>query len=530
MIKLKIDHKEIEVPEGTTILVAASMLGIEIPTLCHMQGVSVHPSCMVCTVKDIVSGKLFPSCAMPVLPNMDIITDSEDLISIRKEALELLLSDHAGDCEAPCRLSCPAFMDIPRMNRLIAEGNFEKALEVVRQEIALPLILGYVCPAPCEKACRRKPIDGTVSICLLKRSTATNPDIRSRKLDIPIQKSGKRIGIIGTGPAGLSAAFYLLRMGHECVLFDQQEEAGGALRYSIKEDILPREVLDAEIEVLRMMGASFVLNSKQTLRELGKANGSRFDALVLATGSQEQHTVDELIKSADGTTRTLNRKTYETRIEGVFACGSILRDQRMAVRAGAQGKAAALNVDRFLRGMPATQEDSLFNSSIGELKEEEYVEYLKESKVNNPVNPGKGFTAGYSPEEAMEEARRCMHCDCRKPVTCKLRNLSHLYKADKKRFAGPDRKHLLKSMQHELIIYEQEKCIKCGICIEIASKASEALGLSFIGRGFDVKVSVPFNKTTLEALKTSAIECANACPTGALATKLSEENDILTVI
>ena len=123
----------------------------------------------------------------------------------------------------------------------------------------------------------------------------------------------------------------------------------------------------------------------------------------------------------------------------------------------------------------------------------------------------------------MQEAKRCLHCDCRKPVTCKLRILSEEYHVDRKRFAGHDRKTLTRSVQHEFVIYEPEKCIKCGLCIEISGKDKEGLGLTFIGRGFDVKVGVPFSETLLEALKIAARECAEACPTGALAMKNQEE-------
>ena len=234
MVKLTIDHIPVEVHEGISVMEAAAILGISIPSMCFRPGFSNHPSCMVCLVKDSDRDNLVPSCALPVADGMKIITDSDEVTEARREALELLLSDHVGDCEAPCRLACPAFMDIPLMNRLIASGDFEQALRIVREEIALPLVLGYICPAPCEKACKRKPIDQAVSICLLKRSSARHPKQESFMIPEVQATAGKKVAIIGTGPAGLSAAFYLLRSGYACVLYDQHDKAGGghAIRHS----------------------------------------------------------------------------------------------------------------------------------------------------------------------------------------------------------------------------------------------------------------------------------------------------------
>ncbi|MEI7614880.1 MAG: 2Fe-2S iron-sulfur cluster-binding protein, partial [Betaproteobacteria bacterium] len=132
MIKLKIDHIPVEVKEGVTVMEAAASLGIVIPSMCFHPGFTNHPSCMVCMVSD--RDRLRPSCAMPVSEGMEIPTSTGEVLEARREALELLLSDHIGDCEAPCRLSCPAFMDIPLMNRLIAGGDFSRALKIVREE------------------------------------------------------------------------------------------------------------------------------------------------------------------------------------------------------------------------------------------------------------------------------------------------------------------------------------------------------------------------------------------------------------
>ncbi len=521
MTKLKIDNTTIEVAEGTTVMQAAAALGIAIPAMCWRKGHSCHPSCMVCMVKDADRGNFFASCAMPVADGMNIIATSEEVNDIRREALELLLSDHVGDCEAPCTLSCPAGMDIPLMNRLLAAGEFEKALKVVREEIALPFILGYICPAPCEKACRRKPIDGAVSICLLKRFTAQEAGRRNANLVPEVIRTGKNIAIIGTGPAGLSAAFYLLRAGHGCTLFDKNEEAGGAMRYNIPAEKLPREALDAEIDGIRKMGAVFKLNTPITPAFFENHIIPAFDAVILSTGNRNQQPVEDFGLTAHNGHEFADKKTFKTARPGVFAVGNMIREYEMAVRASAQGRIASAEVGIYLN-THAPVKKLHFNSLFGHLTKPEQEEYLKESIPGPPVEPEGGFMAGFDAGQAVAGAKRCMHCDCRKPASCKLRIYADEYGANRKRHLGPERKALTRSIHHDLIVYEPEKCIRCGLCVEISAK-EESLGLTYIGRGFDVRIGVPFSETIAEALAKTAADCVNACPTGAMAFKDREE-------
>ena len=150
----------------------------------------------------------------------------------------------------------------------------------------------------------------------------------------------------------------------------------------------------------------------------------------------------------------------------------------------------------------------------------EYAEYLKESVEGKRLEPEVKARA-YS-EQVMEEAARCLHCDCRDLENCSLRIYSDDYGADQKRFKSEERLACTKQIQHELIIYEPSKCIKCGICVRITEKYKEEFGLTFIGRGFDVVVGIPFGESTAEGLKTAALEVADACPTGALSRKLKD--------
>ena len=206
MNTITIDNIQYQFENGQTIYQVAKDAGIEIPVMCFNDDLEHFTSCMVCIVKDEKTGKLLPSCSFQAGNGMHIITKDDEIIEARRTALELLLSEHVGDCEAPCTIACNAHMNIPLMNRLLAKGKISEALEVVRKDIILPSTLGRICPAPCEGACRRKSIDETVSICLRKKFTG---DMGETRFPEPLKSMNKKVAVIGAGPAGLSAAWHL---------------------------------------------------------------------------------------------------------------------------------------------------------------------------------------------------------------------------------------------------------------------------------------------------------------------------------
>ena len=525
MIRLKIDNNDLEVKEGTTILMAAREAGITIPSMCFLEGHSNHPSCMVCLVKDNRNGAMVPSCAMTATNGMDISASSPDVMEARKKALELLMSDHVGDCEAPCSLACPAGMDIPLMNRLLGEARFSEALDVVKNDIALPYILGYICPAPCEKACRRKQVDEPVSVCLLKRISAaagTDGKVVSAASTLP---SGRKVAIIGSGPAGLAAAYYLQLSGHACTLFDKETAAGGTLRHSIPDEELPKEIIDTEVEIIKSLGASFRLNTPVTAAFFHNDIKDHFDAVIVATGDiGADNSLAEIIGSAKAGYLTDDRNMSST-VTGIFVCGSAIRSHKMAVRSVAQGKTAAEAVNNYLKGLHYEKPGKMFNSRFDKLQQIEFDEYLKESVPTGRHTPLKGYLGGFSAEEAVNEAKRCLHCDCRKKDNCRLREHSETYKIDRKRFATGERQVMTKQMQHDFVVYEPEKCIKCGLCVEISAGESKSYGLAFEGRGFDVFVNPPLGVSLGEGLDETAVSCIRACPTGALSFRNEQQPD-----
>jgi formate dehydrogenase major subunit len=286
-VTLTIDGKTATVDAGTTVLDAARKLGIDIPTLCHVEGLEPSTSCYLCSVQ--VQGKrtLSPACGLPSEEGMVIITDSEDIRATRRMALELLFSDHAGDCAAPCAVQCPAGLDIPGFLYHLANEDTRGAMQTINQRLSLPGALGRICPRLCEQSCRRCTHDEGLAIAALHRYAPDREDRGGSRYVPPTAAStGRSVAIIGAGPAGLTAAFYLLQYGHDCTLYDAHPAPGGMLRYGIPEYRLPKAALDAEIEVIRQLGAAFQMNRRWgedfTLADLRRDH----DAVFIAIGAQ----------------------------------------------------------------------------------------------------------------------------------------------------------------------------------------------------------------------------------------------------
>lgn len=519
MPRLTIDQREVEVPPGTMILDAARNLGIDVPTLCFLQGYKPPTSCLVCMVKVLGNDRLVPSCGTPAEDGMEIESETEEVHQVRRSALELLLSDHLGDCLAPCYFGCPAHMDVPRMLRQIASGDFRAAIVTVKNDIALPAVLGRICPAPCEKVCRRRGADGAVAICRLKRFAA-DVDLAAGQRYLPRCKpaTGKRVAIVGAGPAGLAAAYYLLQLGHACTIFDENEKPGGRLRHQTSEHQLPRRVLDADIEPITRLGAELRINTRIGGKESFGDLQNEFDAILLACGATAKDQAESwgLQPAARGI--QVNKETYETSVEGVFAAGGAIRGKGLVVRSVADGKEAAVAIGQYLSGLRVTGPRKPFNTRIGRLEPDELSLYLLGGAKGPRRDPAGGPDAGFPLQEATEQAARCMHCDCRGLESCKLRRYAELYNADPRRYQAR-RRPFRQDRQHAEVIYEPGKCIDCGLCIEIARAAGEPLGLTFVGRGFEVRMGVPLDRSLGEALRKAAAECAAACPTAALSLK-----------
>ena len=285
MINLTINGKAITAPEGSTILEAARANGIDIPTLCYDKAVEIYGACGLCVVEAEGIPKLLRSCSAKCTEGMVINTESKRVVQSRKIAMELLMSAHDGDCVAPCQLNCPARTDCQGYVGMIANGEYDSALKIIKSNIPLPAAIGRVCPHPCEKACRRKNVEEPINIAQLKAFAADMDLNKDSYVPECKESTGKKVAVIGGGPAGLSAAYYLTIMGHEVTVYDMMEKMGGMLRYGIPQYRLPKEILDKEIAIIEKTGVKLVNNVKLgkdfTIESLKAEN----DAVIVAVGA-----------------------------------------------------------------------------------------------------------------------------------------------------------------------------------------------------------------------------------------------------
>ena len=641
-----------------TILTTANRLGISIPTLCYLEGKSGLESCGLCMVEVEGQGHVIPACASKVQEGMIIRTDTEKLRKGRRLTLELLLSDHLGDCVAPCEVACPASIDIPEFIRQIRYENYSESERVIREAIAFPGVLGRVCPKFCEGVCRRAEYDEAISICSLKRFPADS--VREKHTQLPPRQpsTGKQVSIVGGGIVGLTTAYYLLLEGHSCTVYESDVRLGGAIRNLIPEYRLPAGIVEEEIDCITSLGLEVCFNQTlgrdYSLEELRQKS----DAVLLAIGASIENLpqfpgseygircsdflqrvshgqppqvsghvmvfgsgataldasrtllrlgadqvtlamtpsmktrlffspfvsygLEEGVRILDETTLIsmdptpngtchcvlchageetsmdvsavylsghmepdiallekeglktakhgvqIDRHQLTTSIPGVFAAGSIAQSGRYAVHGSASGKQAAHLIHRFLMGINQTDRDLINVRMHHVTPEEKTVLWGKrttaprseELRIPGPAIPGSfvEVVQGLDQASATKEAQRCLQCDCAKKKNCSLRIQSTEFEANPKAFRG-DRPPLEIDDTHEDVIYEAGKCIKCGRCIAVAEEKQVPLGLSYIGRGFRVKVGVPLNQTIREGLREVAQECVEVCPTGALARK-----------
>ncbi len=677
-VTLTIDGREVTVPAGGTVLDAARILGIEIPTFCFMENHKPFASCFMCVVKiEGGRGNLVPSCSTPATQGMVVHTQSDEIRTARRTALELMFSDHIGDCFGPCHEKCPTGVDIPGFIAALKNGEPARALEIIKDSLSLPGCLGRVCPAPCEQDCRRNKVDEAISIMRLKRAAA-DADLAHESPYVPSPKlaaSGRKVAVVGAGPGGINAAFFLSLLGHEVDVYDAHPAPGGMLRYGIPSFRLPHAVIDAEVAVVEKTGVQFHYNKTLgrdfTLAQLQQSHSAVFLALGAQESSAMQVQGEELAgvvsavdflgavsrgeqvsvgsrvmvvgggnsavdaartavrlgadveiyyrrtraempaweheiadaehdgvklallvapvrvePAAGGKVRVIclrmelgepdaggrrrpvpvpdsefpvevdtviaaigqkvsglgiedtplartrwgtlvvNEKTLSTSVPGVFAGGDVVLGPDIAVRAAGMGKMAAVSIHQYLSGLPVTGYHRLFSVNIGTLADIDavlYEKYERQARVPvehlNPEIAVKSFrevARGLTPAEVHTESSRCLECGCRGADVCKLRAAADVYAPESHHFSLGAIRERFCDLSHPSIRFESEKCITCGNCVRICEDEKKCYALAFENRGFSTVIRPPLKKTLAQTACDGCLQCAQACPTGAL--------------
>jgi len=372
------------------------------------------------------------------------------------------LMDKVAYEETPCLLACPVGIDIPRYVRLIAEGKFDESFAVIRERLPLPSICSYICPSFCEDECRRSVVNESVGIRALKRFVSENhSEIWKQNLPPPVP-TDKKVAVVGSGPAGLTAAYYLARKGHTITIFEQAPLPGGMLRQAISRKRLPMRALEEDIEEILQTGVNLELNTSRMQIDTLFQEG--FEAVFLATGSTYMGTPgfvwkEEACELTPGGGIKVDPMTLAVNREGVFAggdsvLGGVSEDficqaraedknrffnrlveqislhrgdsSRSAIRSIASGRKAAEEIDRYLGGDGDIFESLLppdeINHWLG--REEGFIDLERIPPPYKPPPPQyAGLNKAESPlnrEEAIREASRCLRCELRllfsKPV------------------------------------------------------------------------------------------------------------------
>lgn len=282
-MNIKVNGRDLAIREGVTLLTALLENGFDIPNLCHLPELEAYGGCGLCLVEVKGFGKPARACATMPFEGMEVETESERTRASIRTSLGLLLSDHRGDCRPPCRMACPSNQDCQGYIGLIADGQVEEAFRLIMEDNPLPGCIGRVCPHPCEEACRRELLEGPLSLMQLKRFAADTVGDGFTPPAAP--KTGKRVAVVGAGPAGLSCAYFLARKGHTVEVLDMMPAPGGMLRYGIPSYRLDKKVVDKEVARIEKLGVTFRYNTKLGGDVTLEALKAKHDAVFVAVGA-----------------------------------------------------------------------------------------------------------------------------------------------------------------------------------------------------------------------------------------------------
>lgn len=525
---LTINGRQVSGDAGRTILELAVGSGIHIPHLCAQEGLTPFGACGLCLVEVLGNPRLVRACSTVAVSGMVVNSETLRVRRTRAAALELMLSDHEGECTAPCALACPAHVDCQQFLKALSGGDLKRAAAVLLDRLPLPASIGRVCAHPCEAACRRRFVEEPLSIAALQVFVAEE-NLNSPR---PVQSgclsaTGKSAAVVGGGPCGLSAACFLARMGHQVTLFDAMPQMGGTLRGACPPDVLPPEILDREVAQIRALGVRMVNGRRISGGEELAALRAEYGAVLLAVGAQAP--ASKTLAGQASFRAPTSRRTelegflelaqtdagriaaepgsFHTNIEGIFAAGDgANHGVRSAVSAVGQAADAAAAIDAFLRGTPVPPPITV--RSRRKVTEDTFqaVEQQPRALVSS---------TGPSREECRAEAARCMECGCAAYPNCGLFQELNAQQVCPGRLDSSPQKRGMQA-RPGAILYDRGKCILCGQCVRACHEQAQQELLGFVGRGFDASIrAVPIHAQQ-DVVCRDCRRCVELCPTGAL--------------
>src|SRR5438034_971543 len=584
-----IDGKEVTAIPGEAILRAAQRAGFEIPTLCDDEKLAPAAACRMCLVEIEGYHRPMPSCHLPVEPGMKITQASDSLFKLRKQNLEYILSDHNAYCMPPCQVSCPTHIDIPGYLELMSKGQHVEAARLVKEVLPFPYMLGLVCPRPCQECSRRGLVEEELAICQCTGYTGELVmEMEQAPTPFPqLPATGKRVAVVGAGPAGMTAAYYAALKGHAVTVFDMMEKQGGIARYGIPEYRLPKVKLDKELNSVwqlrdtefkggKMLGRDFSIDDLFT---------QGYDAVFLGLGAWRSNelrvpgedlpgvieAINYLRMNSEGNPVPVGKGQKVVVLGGGFTTFDCARTSR---RLGAE-VTVVYRRSRKEMGAHYSEVDDAEHEGI---KLEFFAGAVRVIEKNGRVGGvefqrmalGEPDASGRRRPVAIEGSNFVIECDAVIPAYGQYPDLDFFEREQGVRkskretvvtngalmtdrpgvFAGGDcqmgavtviqciaqGKLAAKAIDrylagyeydfsHDFILRDLNKCINCTQCVRICRDVIGANCYGLMGGGYDSIVTTPWNVSLKYTDCVSCGACAETCPTGAL---MMRERDLQT--
>ncbi|MDR3584635.1 MAG: putative selenate reductase subunit YgfK [Desulfosporosinus sp.] len=355
---------------------------------------------------------------------------------------------------APCTVGCPIEQDIPEYIRLVGEKRYEEAFEVIVSKNPLPFITGTICYHTCMKKCTRLDYEESVQIRGQKLIAAQKGyEGFMQNISVPVSQSLVKIAVIGAGPAGLSAAYFLAKAGLEVTVFEQLDKAGGSVRYLIPDSKIPRAAIDKDVELIKKMGVKFKFWVRPNF-SVADYRASGFQYIYLAIGASKVNPLNENLLQNNGIEIgdmgkiIVNEETLETSVENVFIGGDVLAGPRSVVR-------AIVHVTKVAKAILTKEKldfQQEFSARISFNKAQQLLEIGAKKGVLKPVG------------DAEREASRCLECNKVCDICVEV---------------CPNRANLMISVQGQgltnlnQILHVDGMCNECGNCATFCPYASE---------------------------------------------------------